>query len=114
MTPAELKGWRERLGLSTRWLAKRWNVRELTVQRWERNRQPPDEVVADMWQLVTIYRQQAADLAAAPDEVALVPRVEAVNQGQPWPAAWQRAVAIESGKRLQFLEEGLNDHPIST
>lgn len=105
MTPAELKAWRERLGLSTRWLAERWHVRELTVQRWERDRQAPDGVLADMQQLIAAYRIQAATLAATGQKAVEVPRVDSATPDPAWPAAWYRAVALESGKPLTFTPD---------
>lgn len=101
--PADIKAWRERLGLSTRWLAERWDVRELTVQRWERDRRAPEGVIADLRALIAEHQRQAEELAGSDVEQVQVPRVDPDSPDRGWPAAWYRSVGLSSGKPLVFL-----------
>ncbi len=43
LTPAEFKCLRASLGLTTKWLADRWDVAEFSVKRWERARMLPED-----------------------------------------------------------------------
>lgn len=102
MTPAEFRCTREHLGLTTKWLARRWSVSEYSVQRWERDRTLPPDLEAD---LVSIkrYADERIDLAVrmhadgfeTADDPIDVPRME--DNDMP-PAFW-RSVAWEAADR---------------
>lgn len=105
MTPAEFKARRESLGLSSAWLAKRWGVSLLSVQRWERNRAMPPLVERDFAAI-----EDEADMAVA-DGIRLgaatisVPRTDAESTDG-YPSAYHRALALrvarETGAELVF------------
>ncbi len=106
LTPAEVKAWRERMGLSTRWLAERWGTPEPSVQRWERRRSLPPGLVADFTGIIADFDARVESLAAAGHDRYVVPRVSSVEG---YPAAWHRAVALaaslRTGARLDFAAE---------
>jgi hypothetical protein len=95
VTPAEVKAWRERMGLSTRWLAERWDCPEQSVQRWERSRVLPAGLVADLWKLIRTFTVEASTLAASGAATIWVPRTDA-DSPDGRPAAWHRAVGLEA------------------
>ena len=53
LTPAEFHCLRQRLGVTAKWLASRWNVTERSVQRWENFRCLPLEFTEDVLALRT-------------------------------------------------------------
>lgn len=95
LTPAEFKANRERMGLSTRWLATRWNTQEQSVQRWERHRQPPPEFVEDLLDLVDLFDAQVVTYLTSAHHQYVVPRVSVVDG---YPAPWWRAAALEASR----------------
>lgn len=88
MTPAELKTYREALGLPVAWLAEQAGVAERTVRYWEsgRNRVPDDVaeiiqraeaatrrlVAAWLAQVVELHRETADALGGEPEGVDLL------------------------------------------
>ena len=108
MTPAEFKARRESLGLSTAWLAKRWGVSLLSVQRWERNRAIPAELALDFESIEDAFRDEVASGIADAAASLAIPRVNA-DSPDGFPAAYHRAVALciaeATGARLVFRGE---------
>ena len=108
MTPAEFKARREALGLSSAWLAKRWGVSLMSVQRWERNRTMPGAVALDFEHLERAARDAVADGAARGASVIEVPRTDAESTDG-YPSAYHRAVALRvaeaTGARIEFAGE---------
>lgn len=93
MTPADFKARREAMGLSTKWLATRWGVSLLSVQRWERNRAIPAELSRDFESIEAGFRDEvAAGIAGAAASLA-VPRVDAESPDG-FPAAYHRSAAL--------------------
>ena len=98
MTPAEFKARREAMGLSTQWLATRWNVSLMSVQRWERNRSMPSGLAEDFETIEDGFRE---DVDMGIDEslpVLRVPRVDS-DSDDGFPAAYHRAVALRIAER---------------
>ena len=93
MTPAEFKARREALGLSTRWLAERWGVSHISVQRWERNRSIPASLEADLEAIERRASEAVAEGVARCDGSIEVPRIDADSRDG-YPAAYHRAVAL--------------------
>lgn len=108
MTPAQFKAIREHLGLTTRWLAERWDVQETTIQRWERNRTIPSRLAADLMGLSRHFDEQIAALRRGGASVVDVPRRDA-NSPDAMPAAWHRAIALAAtvgtGARIDWIPE---------
>lgn len=106
MTPAELKSRREALGLPVRWLAERWGVSTVTVQRWERDRAVPTELADDLRGIELAADDLARGLADAGGDVA-VPATDAESPDG-MPAAYHRAVALRavarSGGRIVYMD----------
>lgn len=114
MGPAEMKCLRESLGLSTAWLARRWDVAERSVQRWERDRQLPVALEEDLERLAVERDQQvAAIVRESGNAPILVPRLD--REGDEWPAEWHRAVALiaqkRTGRRIEFLPDTPSREP---
>jgi len=108
LTPAEAKSIRERMGLSTRWLAQRWERDERLVQRWERMRVLPAPLATDLTNLRAHFAAQVQALADDPAvDPIMVPRVDP-DSADGFPAAWHRAVGLAAadltGRRLRFTE----------
>jgi hypothetical protein len=107
VTPAEVKAWRERMGLSTRWLAERWERPEPSVQRWERARTLPVGLVTDLQTLIHEFDQQVTSLVASARQLIWVPRTDA-DSPDDRPATWHRAVALtaarQTGATLTFID----------
>lgn len=105
MTPAELKARRERMGLSAQWLAARWGVSLLSVQRWERSRAIPDALAADFESIEDAFRDAVDTGAWRGERVLTVPRVDAESLDG-YPSAYHRAVALaiaeRTGARIEF------------
>lgn len=109
MTSAEFKCLRESMGLTTKWLANRWNVSEFSVQRWERNRELPDEFEQDIHTLHQQFTNEVATAAKAKaDSCLIVPRTD-MEAPRDMPAAWHRAVAQRArehtGARILFYDD---------
>lgn len=92
MTPAEFKSLRESMGLTTKWLAARWDVSEYSVQRWESTRTLPEELEKDITGLKESFDHEVRVNASAHADTLIVPRT---NKESPrgLPAAWHRAIA---------------------
>ena len=105
MTPAELKCARERLGLTTQWLADRWGVALYSVKRWETSRTVPDDLAADVEVMLDRMDGAIESGRFCADRVIEVPRTDAESPGG-MPAAYHRAVAFEvareTGARLKY------------
>lgn len=109
MTSAEFKSLRESMGLTTKWVADHWNVAEYSVKRWERNRQPPEEIARGMLDLKRRFDALVArDSKAGPDTTLLVPRLDR-ECPDGMPAAWHRAIARRAaeahGARILYLDD---------
>lgn len=110
MTSAEFKCLRQKLGLTTNWLAKRWGVADNSVKRWERNREIPAALAGDLLDLLDEFNARVAASCAAhgPDTAMVVPRIDMESTDRR-PAAWHHAVAQEvserTGCRILFLDD---------
>ena len=62
LTPAELKTWREALGLSTEWLAQRTGVSVRTVQHWESPKGSVPDDVSELMNDILWFCKEMADL----------------------------------------------------
>ena len=110
MTNAEFKCLREKLGLTTNWLSKRWNVADNTVKRWERNREIPVLLADDLRDLLGEFDASVAEACATcgPGVAMIVPRIDAeTTDGRPatWHHAIAQAVSEETGCRILFLDD---------
>lgn len=105
MTPADFKAMRESMGLSTKWLAVRWGVSMLSVQRWERNRSMPPELERDFESIRSCFRAEVDDGVSDASPSLSVPRVDDESPDG-FPAAYHRAVALRiaesTGAHLVF------------
>ena len=103
MTSAEMKCLRESMGLTTKWLAARWDVAEFSVKRWERDRYLPDNLETDLRGLKRRFDAEVRHTAAV-----IVPRTEPESTGD-MPAAWRRAIAQRarelSGARILYIDD---------
>jgi DNA-binding transcriptional regulator YiaG len=108
MTDAEFKVTRERLGLTTRWLADHLAVAERTVHRWEAGQQAvPGGVQDELDRLAAIagaaVEQLEAELEQMPDPHVVTYRTDddyrAVEPDTDWPASWHRALAARVAER---------------
>lgn len=97
---AEFKCLREGMGLTTAWLANRWNVAEYSVKRWERERLPPAEYADDLLALKGTF--DAAVDSIRPQTRATVPRTEAESPDG-MPAAWHRSIAQHASDRNKAM-----------
>ncbi|OXN01500.1 helix-turn-helix domain-containing protein [Bifidobacterium vansinderenii] len=98
MSCAEMKCLRESMGLTTKWLARRWNVSEFSVQRWERNRPLPNELEQDLQKLKTMFDLEVDQAAQTTTGSLIVPRTDAESPAG-LPSAWHRAVAQQAAQR---------------
>ena len=90
MNGATFRATRERLGLTTRWIADELDVNERSVHRWENGQSPiPEGVVGALEEWGALHDQYVTE---ARDPV-VVPRTG--HRGG-FPAAWWRAVAAEA------------------
>lgn len=99
MTGAALRCIRERLGLTTRWLADHLDVAERSVHRWESGAWPvPDGVRRELEVLQArhagLVDQLVAGLVEMPDPVLTTYRTDddAAGCGESMPASWHRAL----------------------
>lgn len=96
LTPAEFHCMRQWLGLTSQWLADRWNVAERSVKRWEANRLLPYELTEDMQSLQREFDEQVHQWATDVMEhgsIIMVPRKTPFNTE--WPAGWWQAIATQ-------------------
>jgi hypothetical protein len=103
MHGAEMKVVREGLGLSTRWLAKRWDKHEQAVQRWEtKDWEIPGEVARDVHDLREQFFAAVATtiaslgiLADNQEKLLILPQTDDyLLLTEAFPAATLRAVAF--------------------
>lgn len=113
MTSAEFKCLRESMGLTTKWLASRWDVSEFSVQRWERNRALPAELEKDMRSLKERFDREVARVAESGGDCVLVPRNDRLRTAGAMPAAWHRMVAQRASEKagLRILFEDDEQEP---
>lgn len=109
ISPAELKCQRERMGLTTKWLAERWDVAEYSVKRWETNRLLPTEFIEDWLALMYDYAQQV-DTYSKRDAI-IVPRVNMDSLA--YPGAFYRSAGLdanrETGAPIEFGDVPISD-----
>lgn len=109
MTSAELKCLRESMGLTTRWLAERWDVSEVSVKRWERTLCPPERIVRQITDLKRRFDEEVARGVALRGDYVCAARNDRFRDGRMMPAAWTRAVAQRvhegSGARILFYDD---------
>lgn len=116
MTPAECKCLRESMGLSTKWLAARWNVAESSVKRWERNRVAPDAISNDLRSLKESFTRQVIETInqASRRDMIKVPRVNEPRDAMP--ASWYRAIAQraaeQTGVSIIYTDDEFEDAEI--
>jgi hypothetical protein len=92
MKGATLKVARESLGLSTRWLADHWQIREQAVQRWEtRNAEIPAELADDFLELISLSDRVMKSMFEV-DELKL-PRKDDSSTASTMSAQFLRAAA---------------------
>ena len=109
ISPAELKCQRERMGLTTKWLAERWDVAELSVKRWEKNRVMPAEFTEDWLALLYDYAQQV-DTYSRRDTI-IVPRVN--TDSLAYPGAFYRSAGLDANREtsapIEFADVPITD-----
>ena len=109
MTSAEFKCLRESMGLTTKWLASRWDVSEFSVQRWERNRMLPEKLAEDMTRLKTRFDGEVERAVETGGECFIVPRNDRFRTMDDMPAAWHHMIAQRvrerSGARILFEDD---------
>lgn len=108
MTAAAFRVAREHLGLTTAWTAQHMGVQERTVHRWEAGVSPVPEGVRIEMEILTIAADRAEDdlaraLAVQPEPALVTYRTDADYRrhqpGQPWTAAWHRAMVARVARR---------------
>ena len=106
--PAEFKAKREAMGLSSAWLAKRWGVSLMSVQRWERNKEMPKAVQLDFLNLMDDFADEVEQGIAEDAPIISVPRIDAASPDE-FPSAYHRAIAErvteQKRARIVFTEE---------
>ena len=107
MTSAEFKCLRESMSLTTRWLAEHWNVSEVSVKRWERNRFPPEGIEQDLRALHDQFLEEVRRGVESRADCRMVPRTD--RYPGLMPSAWRRAVAMrvqeQTGGRILFTDD---------
>lgn len=105
MTPAEFKATREHLGLTSKWLAERWGVAVHSVERWEKDRILPDDLLEDLL-LIKRYADELIGIAVKHGENGLqietpldVPRTAKDDYNKEYPPAFWRMIAWEAADR---------------
>lgn len=93
LSSAEFKALRESMGLTTKWLSRRWGVAEYSVQRWESKRSVSERYARDMLELKAQFDRTVWTAAAAGRNVLRVPRQDAGRPADAFPASYERAVA---------------------
>lgn len=109
MTSAEFKCLRESMGLTTKWLAARWDVNEVSVQRWERNRTLPDSLAEDMARLKMQFDGEVEHAVETGGDYFVVPRNDRFHTMDDMPAAWHHMIAERvrerTGVRILFTDD---------
>lgn len=108
MTPAYFKATREELGLPVAWLARRWNVRRQSVDRWEYGeRAIPGGIAQDLQALDDYTCGIIDEKTHKADPVLAIPK-GADEQEDGMPASWHRLVAKRvadhTGARIEYEE----------
>lgn len=110
MTSAEFRCLRESMGLTTKWLAVRWDVSEFSVQRWERNRTLPDELADDMLRLKERFDGEIGRAIETGGDCLTVPRNDRHGTADDMPSSWHHMIAQRirerSGMRILFDDDG--------
>jgi DNA-binding transcriptional regulator YiaG len=100
MSSAEFKCLREYMGFSTKWLSLKWGVSEFSIQRWERNRQPPPDMAHWMRGMLEQFGQRVDDAVHAGETTLLVPRTDD-DSPNVMPAAVYRRIAMIAALRME-------------
>ena len=112
LTPAEFKCLRASLGLTTKWLADRWDVAEFSVKRWERARMLPEEFSEDMLGLRRRFLDEVAQGKACVADSISVPRTDR-DTDLGFPAAWWQLIAWrvheDTGQMILFYDDFTED-----
>lgn len=112
LTPAEFKCLRASLGLTTKWLADRWDVAEFSVKRWERERMLPEEFSEDMLGLRQWFLDEVAQREACVADSISVPRTDR-DTDLGFPAAWWQLIAWrvheDTGQTILFYDDFTED-----
>lgn len=112
LTPAEFKCLRASLGLTTKWLADRWDVAEFSVKRWERARMLPEEFSEDMLGLRRRFLDEVAQGKACMADSISVPRTDR-DTDLGFPAAWWQLIAWrvheDTGQMILFYDDFTED-----
>lgn len=110
MSAAEIRCYRDWLGVTMEWLAARLGVAERTVRRWEAETTAvPAGVAAEVRQLVAVADQQLAvmlDAVPADDPVVVTYRGDEDHwaaDGSRWPGSWHRALCGRLADRVPGL-----------
>lgn len=98
MTAAEFYGYREWLGVTRAWLAKRMGVEERQVARWERGeRQISAPRETELRALVEEHQEQVDDLTRSGLDVVEVYMLDRdLPSGASYPAGWHLGVAVKA------------------
>ena len=89
---AEFKSLRESLQLTTKWLSRRWGITENSIQRWERNRLPPDDVVDDLQSIAQQAEETIIEGVHRDYGTIEVPRLDR-DSLDGFPASYHRMIA---------------------
>lgn len=112
LTPAEFKCLRASLGLTTKWLADRWDVAEFSVKRWERARMLPEEFSEDMLGLRQWFLDEVAQREACVADSISVPRTDR-DTDLGFPASWWQLIAWrvheDTGQMILFYDDFTED-----
>lgn len=114
LTPAEFHCLRQQLGVTTKWLANRWNVTERSVQRWENSRCLPFEFTKDLLALrarqLDLIRTQCEEAMRAQSGV-MVPRKNIMPAE--FPAEWWQIIAWhvheQTGATILYADDTTED-----
>lgn len=118
LTAAEFHCLRQQLGLTTKWLAERWQVTERSVQRWETSaeRRLPFDLTEDMLSLRT---RQLREIEQASEDVmrtmggVMVPRKNLIPSE--YPAEWWQIIAWHvherTGATIVYDDDTSDDEP---
>lgn len=104
---------REYLGFTTKWLSLKWGVSEFSIQRWERNRTPPPDMVHWMRGMRGQFDRWILDSLESGDDPIEVPRTDDDIPGV-IPAAVYRRMAMfassMSGARIIYIDDDADEH----
>ena len=108
MSSAEFKCMREYMGFTTRWLSMKWGVSEFSIQRWERNRTPPPDLVHWLRAMLDQFDRWILDSLEWGEDPIEIPRTDDDISGA-MPAAVYRHMAMVassmSGARIVYMDE---------